>query len=282
MGGNKGTGDGTADKPLAAANYIVMVGPPGLVANRGGTTGWVLAPAPPAATLAAVKLPAKPAMSMIAAIGGGKTGDVFTKDADGGGGNGVWKFGSAKMGIKMGKNVYDLNNGYMERSPQGPTVTQYHAFGYWIWWRPTKGGWRTLFRGNADHTGIVFSGKTEIGFYSNRNGGFRGTGYNIGGHLDGWQLVITSGAGTSATSTAGVTTFMIGGSGHAMKIVGTADRVASGTKMYRLGWGGQGPGSIAEAYYWNRAVTLTEATAWWDSSKCIYATDAQKTAWTCA
>ena len=180
---------------------------------------------------------------------------------------GSWTYRGGKAGTYKSVQTMDLNAGYMDRSGGGITVSKAHSFGYWLWWRPCNAcngqGWRTLFRGNSDHTALVFSGKTDLGFYSNRNGNFRDTGYDLTGHLTGWQLVITVGVGDTETSNTGTTTFYVGGGGHSMKKVGVADRVASGTNMYRLGWPGQGPGHIVEAHYWNRALTLKEVTDWW-------------------
>ena len=114
---------------------------------------------------------------------------------------------------------------------QGDQYT--HA--YWIRWRETNTGWRTLLRHSEDHCTIVQSGGTELGVYSNRDGGFRGTGAHISPGLA--QLFVVTGESSGAGSAAGVSTFYLDG-----VLVGTADRVCSGMTAYRLGWDGQAPG----------------------------------------
>ena len=63
--------------------------------------------------------------------------------------------------------MFDLDTSYMKRTPQAPVLKQSYSMGYWLYWRACnacKGqGWRTLFRGNQDHTALVMSGKTDLG-----------------------------------------------------------------------------------------------------------------------
>jgi len=83
-------------------------------------------------------------------------------------------------------------------------------------------------------------------------------------------MVVTVAVGKTATGVLGTTSFWVGGAGHTMMKVGSADRVASGTKMNALGWPGQGPGRIAEAYMWQRALSTAEIQSWWTTAKCSY------------
>jgi len=137
------------------------------------------------------------------------------------------------------------------------TVGQEYTHCVWIRWREANGGWRTLFRGSSDHAIIVNSGGTELGMYSNRDGGFRGSGFHITtGSL---QFVCAVGRGNSATSPRGTTTLYVAEAGSdGPTEVGTADRVVSGTSVYRIGWPGQGPGKVAMLKYWNKALSPQE------------------------
>jgi hypothetical protein len=78
---------------------------------------------------------------------------------------------------------WDLNNGFLERTGGGTLsdgVEYTHA--YVLKWRPTDVGWRTLLRHNNDHCIIVKSGAKDLGMYSNRNGAFRDSGYDVRAH----------------------------------------------------------------------------------------------------
>ena len=78
---------------------------------------------------------------------------------------------------------WDLTNSYMQRTGGGVLtdgVEYTHAF--LLKWRATNSGWRTLFRHNQDHCILVRTGTTDLGMYSNRNSGFRDSGYNVRAH----------------------------------------------------------------------------------------------------
>jgi hypothetical protein len=145
------------------------------------------------------------------------------------------------------------NNRYMETATTN-TVGQNYVHFYA--WRPrvSNSGWRTLFRGDNDHWVIVQNNATDLGMYSNRNGAFRDTGYNI--TAGEWQTLIVVGVGDSATATTGTQTFYVNGVN-----VGTTDRVASGTNTYRLGWtDSQSPGYFKVAGVINSTLTSAEIT----------------------
>jgi hypothetical protein len=126
-------------------------------------------------------------------------------------------------------------------------------------WRASNSGWRTLLRNNNDHCIIVRSGARDLGMYSNRNAGFRDSGYNIVPQQKFWEVVLVTGKGSSATSHNGVSTlYTIDGNTNKMKKRGTVDRVCSGNTYYRIGWPGQGPGKIARAMTWNRVLNTDE------------------------
>ena len=143
------------------------------------------------------------------------------------------------------------NNRYMETATRN-TVGQNYVHFYA--WRPrvSNSGWRTLFRGDNDHWVIVQNNATDLGMYSNRNGAFRDTGYDL--TAGEWQTLIVVGVGDSATATTGTQTYYVNGVN-----VGTTDRVVSGTNTYRLGWtDSQSPGYIKVAGVINSTLTSAE------------------------
>ena len=66
-------------------------------------------------------------------------------------------------------------------SSSSPVLTESanYTHVYWMRWRESNTGWRTLLRHVTDHCAVVKSGGTELGVYSNRNGGFFGSGSHI-------------------------------------------------------------------------------------------------------
>ena len=79
---------------------------------------------------------------------------------------------------------WDLTNSYLQRAGGGSLKDgQYYTHAYVMKWRASNSGWRTLLRNNNDHCIIVRSGATDLGMYSNRNAGFRDSGYNVRAHV---------------------------------------------------------------------------------------------------
>ena len=186
---------------------------------------------------------------------------------------------SATLGLFKGVLAWDLDNNQIERKAnqamQLKLGSQYTT-AYWVNFRRInkRNGWRTLFRGNNDHWLIVQDDTLNLGFYSNRNGKFRTTGYNI--KNDGkWKFILVTGCSSSTNtkninvSSNGVSKFYIGDAFDTLPIlVGTADRVASGTTFYRIGAGtSQGPGKVHSATYWDYMLNDKEIMAAWQSSK---------------
>ena len=138
-----------------------------------------------------------------------------------------------------GVACWNMDTGYIETSTRLTLGQNYTLF---YLWKPrlNDSGWRTMHRGDSDHWGIIQDGTINLGMYSNRNGGFRDSGYDI--TRDVWQTWIIVGTGNSATSDTGTSRHYVNGVD-----VGTSDRVGSGTNTYRVGWTGQGPGKIAVA-----------------------------------
>merc|ERR1712164_38707 len=156
----------------------------------------------------------------------------------------------AKKAVKKdsgGMAYWDLDKSFLQRTGGGSLKDgQFYTHAFMMKWRATNSGWRTLFRHNQDHCILVRSGTTDLGMYSNRNGAFRDSKYNIVPQDKFWEVVLVTGKGSSATSHTGVSTlYTLDGSSGKMVKRGTVDRVCSGTSYYRIGWPGQGPGKIA-------------------------------------
>jgi|MDTC01.1.fsa_nt_gb fibro-slime domain-containing protein len=158
----------------------------------------------------------------------------------------VWT-GTCKVGNLGGVDTFDLsrNNQILSVNSNKKLPKNYTIIYVWKP-RNSDSGWRTLHRGDADHWAIVKDGGKELGMYSNRDGGFRGTGYNI--TPDKWQFLVVTGEGTSDTSSKGTSTFYVDlYDGKGVQKVGTSDRVACGTKFQQIGYAGQEPGYLVAA-----------------------------------
>jgi len=178
------------------------------------------------------------------------------------------EFGTMPITWENGLAVWDLDNAYLERSGGG-SLTEKRAYthAYWIKWRPSDSGWRTLLRHSEDHCTLVEDGGKDLGVLSNRDGGFRSAGYSI--TTGEWRFIVAVGVGDSAVSSSGITTFYAGGS-EPPAHVGTSDRVCSGMEYSRIGTEGQGPGKLAQAWAWDRALWPEEITALHRASKARY------------
>jgi len=149
------------------------------------------------------------------------------------------------------------------------TVAQDYTHCAWVKWRISNAGYRTLFRGSSDHSVIVMSewyGPTpELGMYSNRAGGFQGSGYNI---VPGaWNLVCVVGSGRTRDSPEGESTFYVGTLTQEPDRVGKkVSRVVSGTQVQLIGYSGQSPGFLAKFFAWNRALSRDEIVDVWEAS----------------
>ena len=179
-------------------------------------------------------------------------------------------FGNLKTANEDGVRFWNLDNTYLQRSG-GPVYTQASQYtnAYWIKWRPSDSGYRTLLRHQSDHCALVKTATKELGMYSNRNGGFRGTGYNI--TTGEWRFIVAVGNGTAgaAMDSIGTTTFYSGGK-EAPHVVGTANGVCSGMNTRAIGWPGQGPGKLAQLYSWNRMLSAMEIQELYDATRPRY------------
>ena len=162
----------------------------------------------------------------------------------------VWtRGGTVTNSTEDGVVCFNMDNGLLQTSATGLFGQYYTCFYLWKP-RTSDSGWRTLHRNDNDHIGIVQDGTKNLGMYSNRNGAFRDSGYDI---TINWQTLILTGVGDNSTATTGTTTYYVNGIS-----VGTSDRVGSGTDLYRIGWEGQGPGKIAVAGSYNKLLSANE------------------------
>jgi len=152
--------------------------------------------------------------------------------------------------IEDGIKCFNMDAGYLETTATGLYGQYYTTFYLWKPRTSDNDGWRTLHRNSSDHITLIESGGKSLGMYSNRNGAFRDSGYDI---TIEWQTLIVTGIGNSPTDTVGTTTYYVNGVN-----VGTSDRVGCGTDILRIGWPGQGPGKIAVAGSYDRLLTQEE------------------------
>lgn len=157
-----------------------------------------------------------------------------------------------------GTSCWNMDSGYLETSSTGVFSRGYTVFYLWLP-RTSDSGWRTLHRNSDDHVVIVQDGGKSLGMYSNRNGSFRDTGYDISVN---WQTLIVTAYGNSISDAVGTGTFYVNGSS-----VGTTDRVSCGTDLYGIGWSGQGPGKLAVAGVYNKQLSSDEIKQLHDSLK---------------
>ena len=150
-----------------------------------------------------------------------------------------------------GKTCLDLDTtNVISMSGTAPVFGQYYTMFAGWYPRVSDSGWRTFWRGNNDHNIIVYNGAKDLGMYSNRNGNWRDTGYNIS---IAWQTIIVVGSGDSSTASTGTQSYYIDG-----QFVGTTDRVVSGTNASSFGYSGQAPGYFTEFGFCNQAFSATE------------------------
>ena len=145
-------------------------------------------------------------------------------------------------------------------------VPQQYTHAYWVRWRTDATGYRTLFRTweghgwQGDHCALVRAGSNELGFWCNRDGsGWHGTGYDV--DTTQWQLVVVTGSTLTQSSYAGTSSFYVGDAHTPPSYRGAAPRVCTGVKIGALGWPGQGPGWISQAWTWDRLLGVGEMAA---------------------
>lgn len=155
---------------------------------------------------------------------------------------------TATIDGKLCLNIDTTNK--INMSGTAPVFGQYYTMFAGWYPRVTDTGWRTFWRGDNDHNIIVQDGTKNLGMYSNRNGAFRDTGYDIS---IAWQTIIVVGSGDSSTASTGTQSYYING-----QFVGTTDRVASGTNSSSFGWSGQAPGYFTEFGFCNQAFSTSE------------------------
>lgn len=151
--------------------------------------------------------------------------------------------------VEDGVSCFNMDDGYLETGASALFGQYYTCFYLWKP-RTSDSGWRTLHRNDNDHIGLVQDTTKNLGMFSNRDGGFRDSGYDISIE---WQTLIITGTGDTSSSATGTTTYYVNGSN-----VGTSDRVASGTDLYRIGWPNQGPGKMAVMGSYSKILSAAE------------------------
>lgn len=172
------------------------------------------------------------------------------------------------MSTEDGIAVWDLTHQTMsfasgEQWEVGPSYT--HCF--WIkWTEKSNGRWRTLFRGTQDHSILVRAGSNELGMYSNREGHWQGSGFDISPGT--WQFVCTVGESDLNPAWKGISKMFVGSLDSAPTFVGRElPYVSSMTKVNKIGWGGQGPGKLAHFSAYNAALTESSLVDLWKRTK---------------
>eukprot|EP00808_Paulinella_micropora_P020117 g52821.t1 len=174
----------------------------------------------------------------------------------------TWQAVSAPKVFWKGYDALDLNTQgllvYSERD-NAHQIGSHHTFAAWVWWRDADTEYRTLFRNSDDHMPIINAGTKKLGMWSNRNGNFQDSGYEITNDMSSWQLVVATGVQSGANSFEGTSTFYTAKSTDSRVTKrGTAARVLTGTTLMTLGFNGQGPGYVTSAMVWNRVLSEAE------------------------
>lgn len=163
---------------------------------------------------------------------------------------GVWTAAAATYTTEDGIPCFNHTAANQYAIYSGPTVTlgQNYTLFYHCKIRISDSGWRTFHRNNLDHLLIGENGSKDLGIYSNRNGAFRDSGYDL--IAGDWQTIIVTGVGDSPTSSTGTTTIYING-----VQVGTCDRVGCGTSILYIGLISQPLGHWSIAGIYNKTLT---------------------------
>jgi hypothetical protein len=181
---------------------------------------------------------------------------------------------SPHVSTHKGKTVWDLSKpNYLriENDPFRPVESQDYTQFFWIEWRDSTSGSRSLFKHSKDYCARAMESH-KLGVYSNRQTdakAFVSPEYKV--VRNSWQLVIVVGksgvawSGSSETSTCttaecgqGVTEFYIGTATESPVYVGSVDRVCSYSQFDRLGTSNQGPGQLGRATVFRRAFDEKE------------------------
>ena len=159
-----------------------------------------------------------------------------------------------------GKSCLNMDStAYIQISPPlgYPALGQYYTQ-FYIWKpRTSDSSWRTLYLNyNIEGLTVVESGTKNLGVWSTRNQiSFHDSSYDI---IVQWQVLIAVSEGDSATSSTGTTSFYINDDNGNAVLVGSSNRVGSGTPLDKFGRESQPPGYFIEAGILNEALDSTE------------------------
>lgn len=133
----------------------------------------------------------------------------------------------------------------------GPTLpTSGYTYISWARIKSSSAEYRTLFRTSSDHPILVEVGNNNLGFWDNAQAlGFEDSGYDVTPIVDVWAQYAVVGDSSSSD-------FYINGN-----FVGSVPYGAGGNSHYEWGGhGGQSFGYVANMYYYNRKLSLSEIT----------------------
>lgn len=161
---------------------------------------------------------------------------------------------SAPYTVLNGVKCFDCNGATtkIEVNGSGPTLpTSGYTYITWARVKTSSADYRTLFRTTPDdHPILVQSGNDNLGFYDNGGGGFIDSGYDVTSIEDVWVQYTVVGDNSSSS-------FYINGA----QVGTTIAYGAGGNAHYQWGGhGGQPFGYVANMYYYNRKLSLSEIT----------------------
>jgi hypothetical protein len=174
----------------------------------------------------------------------------------------------SKSGIEFGERTtesgpdgvayWDISS-ELRVSSGGRVETDEYTHAYVLKWVESGGRFRTLLRHAHDHCALTDT--DALGFWSNRDGSFRPSGYTITPQQDHWEVLVVTGRADGPGSATGTSTFYVQDAAGALQAVGTADRVCSGLQYREIGHSGQGPGKVARVLAWDRILSDEEISA---------------------
>jgi hypothetical protein len=158
-----------------------------------------------------------------------------------------------------GVAYWDLSAGELHVSSGSRVETDEYTHAYVLKWVESNHGYRTLLRHTSDHCALTEGGTNKLGFYSNRGGSFRPSGYTISPQQEYWEVLVVTGRADGPGSSRGTSTFYAQDAAGALQAVGTADRVCSGDRYYHVGHrSSQNPGKVARVLAWDRVLSDAE------------------------
>jgi hypothetical protein len=163
--------------------------------------------------------------------------------------------------------AWDLDVAHFSLTPASPrpTIGQDYTQLVWVDWLVSNFSLLTTF-GDVDcGTIAIRPDSAMLGLYNKADAppfeSVAGAGYAvITSSKPGFAFVAVVGRGDSVTASTGTSTYFVGTVAAVPNRIGTVGRVCSGHTYAQIGHHSQGPGKVARAMAWNRALTETEIT----------------------